>query len=204
MSTWWSITFWYVCIFIRVISVGVANSHSAECWNRQPETALCIRPSVVWLMIWLLQEALVIVIDFPGNDGVRKWVLAENCPVCFCGRLDTEIMVSVKDHCCNFMQFKVTVIGNVIEYLPICWPMYYSQYGANINYHKFRLLHWPKWHFFAYLLRLNLHFAGIMSPASSNMDVGTGESSKLKTFSTFRVSFVRLSTWVMCLLLLRN
>ena len=124
--------------------------------------------------------------------------------VCFCGRLDTEIMVSVKDHCCNFMQFKVTVIGNVIEYLPICWPIYYPQYGANINYHKFRLLHWPKWHFFAYLLRLNLHFAGIMSPASSNMDVGTGESSKLKTFSTFRVSFVRLSTWVMCLLLLRN
>lgn len=44
--------------------------------------------------------------------------------------------------------------------------------------------------FLSVLLRLDLDFADFMSPVSPNVDVQTGEGSKLKIFSTSRASFV--------------
>ena len=115
----------------------------------------------------------------------KKWVLAENFLVCSCGRLDTEITISVKDYY-NVMK-KFIVISNVIRYQPVCWPIYYPnmvQLSITISLGFFID---QDYIFLPIFLRLDLDFADLVS---SNMDVGTGESSKLKTFLTFRALFV--------------
>ena len=94
-------------------------------------------------------------------------------------------MVSVKDYYnvirLQFKKNKVKVIGNVIEYQPfvgqftthnMVQPSITTSLVSFIDRNDtFLLILW----------RLDLNFTDLMLPVSSNMDVTTGESSKLNT-----------------------